>query len=197
MNTIKSIPTSYAGINFRSRLEAKWAAFFDLCGWKWSYEPEGFDGWIPDFSLGELPTLVEVKPFLREEEWKSCIEKIVASGCKHNVVLLGSDATFFLDDKNQETPMIGWLVECYSNPWEPTSFDIFDLNFGYTEGNDKLGLCPMGGGWTNYIWDVPKNIYLDHPNKWCRVYEDSDGKASRYLRAAWSQACNVTQWRMT
>ena len=31
--TIKAIPTTYAGVRFRSRLEARWAAFFDLCGW--------------------------------------------------------------------------------------------------------------------------------------------------------------------
>ena len=32
--TIDSIPTVYKGRNYRSRLEAKWAAFFDLCGWQ-------------------------------------------------------------------------------------------------------------------------------------------------------------------
>ncbi|MEA2669684.1 MAG: hypothetical protein QOJ33_2618, partial [Chloroflexota bacterium] len=30
-----AIPTTYDGVNFRSRLEAKWAAFFDLLGWRW------------------------------------------------------------------------------------------------------------------------------------------------------------------
>jgi len=30
MYTIPAIPTRYNGVNFRSRLEAKWAAFFDL-----------------------------------------------------------------------------------------------------------------------------------------------------------------------
>jgi hypothetical protein len=48
---IAAIPTQYAGVNFRSRLEAKWAAFFDLNGWAWEYEPIDFDGWIPDFLL--------------------------------------------------------------------------------------------------------------------------------------------------
>ena len=62
--TIKAIPTTYAGVNFRSRLEARWAAFFDLCGWKWDYEPFDLDGWAPDFLLrAELcDLLVEVKP---------------------------------------------------------------------------------------------------------------------------------------
>lgn len=61
--TIKSIPTTYAGVNFRSRLEARWAAFFDLCGWRWDYEPFDLDGWAPDFMLkGKVKALVEVKP---------------------------------------------------------------------------------------------------------------------------------------
>lgn len=60
---IKAIPTTYAGVQFRSRLEARWAAFFDLCGWKWDYEPFDLDGWAPDFMLkGKIKSLVEVKP---------------------------------------------------------------------------------------------------------------------------------------
>lgn len=62
--TIKAHPTTYAGVEFRSRLEATWAAFFDICGVKWEYEPVDLDGWVPDFSLklsGAL-VLAEVKP---------------------------------------------------------------------------------------------------------------------------------------
>lgn len=58
------IPTKYGFINFRSRLEARWAAFFDILGWSWTYEPFDLPGWIPDFvivgSYGSV--LVEVKP---------------------------------------------------------------------------------------------------------------------------------------
>ena len=55
--SIKAIETSYSGYKFRSRLEARWAVFFDSLGLKWEYEPEGFhlpDGqmYLPDFHLG-------------------------------------------------------------------------------------------------------------------------------------------------
>ena len=61
---IKAIPTRYSGIMLRARLEARWAAFFDLMGWKWHYEPFDLDGWFPDFLIeGNRQTLVEVKPF--------------------------------------------------------------------------------------------------------------------------------------
>lgn len=37
------IPTMYKGINFRSRLEARWAVFFDTLGIEWEYEPQGYE----------------------------------------------------------------------------------------------------------------------------------------------------------
>jgi len=39
---IAAIPTRYAGCHFRSRLEARWAVFFDHMRIDWVYEPEGF-----------------------------------------------------------------------------------------------------------------------------------------------------------
>ena len=67
---ICSIPTEYNGIQFRSRLEAKWATFFDLLNWSWEYEPVDFSGWIPDFLItsSDKRLFIEVKPFFKEEE---------------------------------------------------------------------------------------------------------------------------------
>ena len=64
---IKAIETRYGGCRFRSRLEARWAVFFDACDIKWEYEPEGFildDGtkYLPDFYLTDLDTYIEIKP---------------------------------------------------------------------------------------------------------------------------------------
>jgi hypothetical protein len=50
---MKAIETVYRGYRFRSRLEARWAVFFDTLGVKWEYEPEGFSlpsgPYLPDF----------------------------------------------------------------------------------------------------------------------------------------------------
>ena len=64
---IKPIPTTYNGIKYRSRLEARWAIFFDELGIKFEYELEGFEfengkRYLPDFYLTELCTYVEIKP---------------------------------------------------------------------------------------------------------------------------------------
>nr|WP_309504316.1 hypothetical protein [uncultured Roseovarius sp.] len=61
---MKAIPTRYAGVNFRSRLEARWAAFFDAANLTWDYEPIDLEGWAPDFglSVASVYVLAEVKP---------------------------------------------------------------------------------------------------------------------------------------
>ncbi|TDD45556.1 hypothetical protein E1263_38375 [Kribbella antibiotica] len=56
MSLIAPIETHYAGCRFRSRLEARWAVFFDSLEIPWLYEHEGYrlDGigrYLPDFLL--------------------------------------------------------------------------------------------------------------------------------------------------
>lgn len=71
MPNIQPIETAYAGRLFRSRLEARWAVFFDAMRCRWEYEPEGFrmpdgSGYLPDFRLaGRL--WVEIKPLIHPE----------------------------------------------------------------------------------------------------------------------------------
>lgn len=74
----RGIPTTYRGQNFRSRLEARWAAFFDLVGWRWTYEPFETPHWIPDFLVhGDAPLLVEVGPVSTEAEYREKAVKAI------------------------------------------------------------------------------------------------------------------------
>ena len=64
---LKAIETRYKGYRMRSRLEARWAVFFDALGIAWDYEKEGFEiekvgRYLPDFWLPNLRLWVEVKP---------------------------------------------------------------------------------------------------------------------------------------
>lgn len=63
---IPARPTTYKGIQMRSRLEADYASALDRDGEAWEYEPTCFGGpdgqWLPDFRVGQLGTYVEVKP---------------------------------------------------------------------------------------------------------------------------------------
>lgn len=60
---IDAKPTKYNGILYRSRLEARWAAFFDFIRFDYEYEPEPFETWSPDFVVHTLRAYVEIKPF--------------------------------------------------------------------------------------------------------------------------------------
>lgn len=76
---MKAIETEYKGYKFRSRLEARWAVFFDACGVRWEYEPEGFvldngQYYLPDFLLHDVDgrvggdLYVEVKGKMTQED---------------------------------------------------------------------------------------------------------------------------------
>lgn len=70
---VKSLHTRYAGCHFRSRLEARYAVFFDHLGIAWEYEPQGFEvtkrlelsedtfNYLPDFWLPDMQVWFEVK----------------------------------------------------------------------------------------------------------------------------------------
>ena len=52
---LHAIETHYHGYRFRSRLEARWAVFFDCLALSWEYEPECFrngeEFYLPDFRV--------------------------------------------------------------------------------------------------------------------------------------------------
>jgi len=54
-SAIAPIETLYAGCRFRSRLEARWAVFFDALSLRWDYEPDAYalpsGAYLPDFRL--------------------------------------------------------------------------------------------------------------------------------------------------
>ena len=75
--SFRAIETRYRGYRFRSRLEARWAVYFDAIGLEWQYEIEGFvlengDYYLPDFYLPQVAMWAEAKPvsFSKCEELK-------------------------------------------------------------------------------------------------------------------------------
>lgn len=93
--TIAAIPTLYNGRRHRSRLEAKWAAFFDLIKWRAEYEPVDLGKWSPDF-LVTTPVgaeyFVEVKPITSFDP--DIGERIISSVRLEADNLEGSQETF-------------------------------------------------------------------------------------------------------
>lgn len=96
--TMKAHETRYAGTLFRSRLEARWAALFDILRWRWNYEPLDLKGWSPDFTIeaGGKNLFVEIKPFnlLAEEHFddlRALALKAARGAPCADVILLGVD----------------------------------------------------------------------------------------------------------
>ncbi len=118
---IPGIPTMYDGVQYRSRLEARWARMFDLMGWKHQYEPFDLNGWIPDFLLlaegGRKDVLVEVKPITKFDP--SVAEKCDAAMrgteyAKSEILLLGCNISG-ADWGTADTVRLGWLGERFED----------------------------------------------------------------------------------
>lgn len=78
---VKPIETPYANCVFRSRAEARWAVFFDVLGYEWEYEAEGFETaagrYLPDFWLPGQRKWIEVKGTLKTttpRDWRRWYE---------------------------------------------------------------------------------------------------------------------------
>lgn len=89
---IKAIDTLYNGNYFRSRLEARWAVFFDAIGVRWEYEAEGYDlgeglRYLPDFWFPDHKMYGEVKAteVLSDTEFSKIKALAIQSG--HPVIL--------------------------------------------------------------------------------------------------------------
>lgn len=112
--TIAAIETQYAGYRFRSRLEARWAVFFDTLGIRWEYEPQGYviDGtpYLPDFVL-HLPdkrtVFAEIKHADTDEHEGEHVDlcRTLARESDRNVLLLIGPPAHRL--YHQFTPWLG------------------------------------------------------------------------------------------
>ena len=144
---IKAIPTTYSNARFRSRLEAKWAAFFDLCGWRWEYEPLDFDGWVPDFGIVGHKGLIlcEVKPIewttSRLENFRSVnrrdldkVYRFLSSGNQRQALILGAYPVPLTHGRHFDGA-IGYLVKIASGSEDRrhvliSHVDISEMAFG-------------------------------------------------------------------
>lgn len=170
----KSYPTKYKHVQFRSRLEARWAAFFDLLEMSWEYEPIDLSGYIPDFILPNFysPLLIEVKPVLRFEDFSQHISKIDASGWEGPVMIVG--AKLFIDSYPHS--IVG-LVR-HESRWSAC----------------RLLRCR----WLCYDWMFTSDID-DNGNFFCLGTKGCGGGPSVengiYGENFWERAGNIVQWK--
>jgi hypothetical protein len=135
LSPLQPIPTNYRGYRFRSRLEARWAVFFDAAGIRYDFEPEGFllpDGtpYLPDFWLPDAKMWAEVKP-------NDHLDKVVVpvdALSRLGALALGSDhPALLLDGPPRDTNY--WAA--WPDHAEPVGWDWQDLYLsdGYYHGD--------------------------------------------------------------
>ena len=174
---IKAIPTMFQGIQMRSRLEARWAAFFTECGWEWTYEPFDFDGWCPDFLLKlHRPIFVEVKPQITQAlmaELLTVSQKLREDGAR--VLLVGDSIQYDGSDA-----VLGWGLGA------GIFFDDCDACDEIVIGTCGGRSCPLGMSSRGGCYDCwVCNGYDGNP-----AFDHQDvGIAEK-----WATACNLTQW---
>lgn len=177
MRDRRSVPTVYRCVQFRSRLEARWAAMFDLLGWEWAYEPFDLEGWIPDFALTTFaPTpatiLVEVKPAVEPPD--SAIRKILATSWSGPFLVVG----WRMFDTGSDSTAFGWLYE------------RDEAGGGWT--SDEAAFCGppglVGLSATTLLWSDRLGRCGDGKQIW-------DGRTPGHIRRLWAEAGNLVQWR--
>jgi hypothetical protein len=161
---IKAIETWYAGCRFRSRLEARWAVFFDQAGIEWQYEPQGYEigppddrrRYLPDFWLPTPGIWVEVKGKLTLADQRTLFHAAVPGSGLPNVEY----GLLLLGDVPHVKP--GWRC------------DHFVLRRCEDDGHGpgpSLHLC--GAQWRG--WDAQLTVGDPHPG--AHIVLDSDGLA--------------------
>lgn len=165
--SIKAIETSYAGHLFRSRLEARWAVFFDAMRIKWHYEEEGYElpsgRYLPDFRLegaavsGKADLWVEVKGKLEHAEFVNLVRAAVELPSNHRgatspqVLVLGEvpdpnePAVHARIDAHPEGFALQWVhfraiaKRVVTSPvGDPDVFPVRDLNAWTAEGTEFI-----------------------------------------------------------
>lgn len=169
------IPTSFAGTNFRSRLEARWAAFFSIVGWDWVYEPVDGAGYVPDFLIkGDSPLFVEVKPATSETEYRQPVQKIVDGIGPHwnrDVLIVGADAVMRGD-------VAGILVDFLHGP---NDWNTSPAEWVYCPTCVSLGIATSSTS--------------GHMRPCGHAAPKGGDPANQHPRNLWALAGNAVQWR--
>ena len=187
-----AITTTYRGIEYRSRLEARYAAFFTALGWRYTYEPFDADGYIPDFVIhGNAPLLVEVKPAVTVEEFNAPVAKLTAGLTRHwthDVLIVGaSPLPLLCPFANAATGLVAGLLGEPEHGWDD---DAEVLGWRWQPG--QWITCRNCGSAAIYH---PEMTFSSRP---CGCYDGDHYLGhihERVIADAWAAACNDVKWR--
>lgn len=176
----RGIPTKYKGVQFRSRIEARWAAFFDRLEWPWEYETFDLERYIPDFTLNfpHKPILVEVKYELSLDTLEPHAKKMESTSWSGEGLIVGA-CLFHTSggyDPGCSVGMIGERAEDTDEPpWMWTESALIKCKCGFgVNSSTSLYNCRRCGYYRGGSYDA---VPLDD------------------AKLLWADASNEVQWR--
>ena len=198
---MKAIPVKIDGIQFRSKLEARWYLFMKRLGWKIMYEPEieGLNKWIPDWLIiGEdKKILVDIKPIDTVEDWEKNPDRIriEESGIKnlkaYELLILGTNLQL---DGDSRMGLLYVRDAFWEEGKEPVVLqDHSRANCVFSIGDDKkqIGFMDTYGGWHCRITGDGGKTYLTRGNG---AYNDSDTHY-KSIDKMWNESWSQLQWK--
>jgi len=184
---IKAIPTMFQGVMMRSRLEARWAAFFTECGFPWTYEPIDFGEWSPDFSLDlHRKIYVEVKPMINQELIAELVRvaRPVSEATGARALLVGA-AVEYNESERFWSLGVGLGEGSMVEPSGELSVD--DIAIGRCDGPARRGArCRVFG-------IAPQ--YASYRCWACDGYDGNPVEPDAEVQKLWAAACNKIQWK--
>lgn len=130
-NGMKPIDTLWNGSLFRSRLEARWAVFFNELGIKYEYEPEGFKLstgklYLPDFYIPYQGWWVEIKPSINVlKECAIAMDAFASDLCLQNS-RQATAVVLIVGTPGEETILAHSLPPAKSGWWEGMFLEAID-----------------------------------------------------------------------
>lgn len=184
--SIAAIPTEYRGRTYRSRLEARWAAFFDRLGLAHEYEPFDLGGWSPDFLLTEINALVEVKPLT---EFDADVWAKIVGACREQSIEQAVIMTM-LAPQLERIAYIGWMAL----PWHDQSMTAVRAGVGWYANVDTPSfiadiVCIVPGKFMSAGGEVLELKEFGLAN------HDVPLSYSDYTMEQWARATSDVQWK--
>lgn len=180
-----AITTIYNGIEYRSRLEARWAAFMQNIGWDIVYEPFDGDGYIPDFLVqGAKPLLVEIKPAVTQSEYEAAVPKVeqgLEKHWRHDILILGAAPISHSSGALLHAGCVGYAL--HTDP-DPNVAMLWA--WGAADWLRCMECRTIRVRTADFAWDAQP---CGHDHKRTQY------AAAREINEAWADACNDVKWR--
>lgn len=153
----KAIETKYDGYKFRSRLEARWATFFNALDIPYEYEKEGYDlegtWYLPDFWLPKQEYFIEIKGQepTEEEAKKAKNLALYTNQSTHiisgNIAVPGHKNAHYIHSAHPPLIRLSWLDESGHQEKDiPTSLDARIAIQRLDELGMEFGVAMFAGG---------------------------------------------------